>query len=70
MLETILDKNLLAPTEFRLSSHTGQTKSAKAITAGIEVRRGDMREPATLVYALEGAELVFLVSYPCVGEEI
>jgi hypothetical protein len=28
-----------------------------------------MREQATLVYAFEGAESVFLVSYPSVGEE-
>jgi uncharacterized protein YbjT (DUF2867 family) len=69
VLEIILDKKLLAPNEFRLSSYSGQTKSTKAIAAGIEVRRGDMREPATLVHAFEGAEAVFLVSYPSVGEE-
>ncbi|KAH8697442.1 hypothetical protein BGW36DRAFT_407461 [Talaromyces proteolyticus] len=68
-LETILEQKLLQPTEFRLSSWNGQTKSKKAIDAGIEVRRGDFKYPDTLVHAFEGAEALFLVSYPSVGEE-
>ena len=68
-LEVILQKKLLSPKEFRLSSASGQTNSEAAIAAGVEVRRGNMREPDTLFNAFEGAEAVFLVSYPSVGEE-
>ncbi|POR34388.1 Quinone oxidoreductase 2 [Tolypocladium paradoxum] len=68
-LETILEQKLLQPNEFRLSSRNGQTKSRRAIEAGVEVRRGDFKDPATLVHAFEGAEALFLVSYPSVGEE-
>ncbi|KAK9366208.1 hypothetical protein V1509DRAFT_611780 [Lipomyces kononenkoae] len=69
VLDTVLDKELLAPNEIRLSTFSGQTKSARAVATGIEVRRGDLREPETLVHAFGGAEAVFLVSYPSVGEE-
>lgn len=69
VLDTILDQKLIAPSEIRLSTYSGQTKSTKAIAEGIEVRRGDIREPETLLHAYAGAECVFLVSYPSVGEE-
>lgn len=62
-------QKLLRPDEFRLSSSNGQTKSKKAIEAGVEVRRGDFKDPATFAHAFEGAEALFLVSYPSVGEE-
>lgn len=52
-----------------MSSSNGQTKSKPAIAAGVEVRRGDMREPETFVNAFEGAEAIYLVSYPSVNEE-
>lgn len=69
VLDTILDQKLFSPEEIRLSTFSGETKSAKAIANGIEVRRGNMWEPESLVTAFEGAECVFLVSYPSVGEE-
>lgn len=68
-LKVILQKKLLSPEEFRLSSASGQTNSEAAIAAGVEVRRGNMREPDTLLSAFDGADAVFLVSYPSVGEE-
>lgn len=69
VLETILDQKLLDPKDMRLSTYSGKTQSSKAIAAGIEVRRGDMREPETLLHAFEGASTLFLVSYPSVGAE-
>ncbi|KAK9234304.1 hypothetical protein V1525DRAFT_435757 [Lipomyces kononenkoae] len=69
VLDTILDQKLLAPQGIRLSTFSGQTKSAKAIAAGIEVRRGDMRELRLWFMHFEGAVAVFLVSYPSVGAE-
>lgn len=69
MLETILEKKLLRPTEFAISSWSGQTKSKKAIEAGIEVRSGDFTKPDTLAHTFDGAEALFLVSFPSVGEE-
>jgi len=68
-LETILQQNLIPPNEFRLSSRSGKTDSERATRAGVEVRRGDLKDPASLITAFDGAEAVFLVSYPSVGEE-
>ncbi|KAM0249165.1 hypothetical protein ACHAQJ_009172 [Trichoderma viride] len=68
-LETILENKLLQPNEFCISSWNGQTKSRKAIEAGIEVRRGDFTNPETLAHTFDEAEALFLVSHPSVGEE-
>ncbi|KAH6609945.1 quinone oxidoreductase 2 [Trichoderma cornu-damae] len=68
-LETILDHKLLHPNEFSISSWNGQTKSQKATEAGVQVRRGDFTKPETLVHTFDGAEALFLVSHPSVGEE-
>jgi uncharacterized protein YbjT (DUF2867 family) len=68
VLETILDQKLLPATSIRISSSSNRL-SAKAKEAGIEVRHGDMSKPETLVQSFAGAEALFLVSYPSVGEE-
>ncbi|RFU81046.1 quinone oxidoreductase 2 [Trichoderma arundinaceum] len=68
-LEMILEHKLLQPNEFSISSWNGQTKSKKAIAAGVEVRRGDFTNPETLAHTFDGAEALFLVSHPSVGEE-
>lgn len=68
VLDTILDKKLLPPSSFRISS-SSNTISARAKEAGIEVRYGDMTKPETLLQSFADAEALFLVSYPSVGEE-
>ena len=68
-LDTILEKKLLPTTEIRLATLSGTTTSQKAIEAKLEVRQGDLRDIKTLSQAYEGAEALFLVSYPSVGEE-
>ena len=69
VLDTILDQNLIPASSIRISSSSGRTTSTKAKAAGIEVRHGDMTKPETLVQSFAGADAVFLVSYPSVGEE-
>ncbi|EHK26853.1 uncharacterized protein TRIVIDRAFT_62654 [Trichoderma virens Gv29-8] len=68
-LDTILEHKLLQPHEFSISSWNGQTRSKKAIEAGIQVRKGDFTKPETLAHTFDGAEALFLVSHPSVGEE-
>jgi NAD(P)H dehydrogenase (quinone) len=69
VLETILHQNLMAPSSIRISSSSNRVTSTKAKTVGIEVRYGDMTKPETLIQSFAGADAVFLVSYPSVGEE-
>lgn len=68
-LATILDRNLLPASSIRISSSNSRSVSAKAIAAGVEVRHGDMTKPETLVQSFAGADALFLVSYPSVGDE-
>jgi NAD(P)H dehydrogenase (quinone) len=67
VLKTILDQNLLSPEDFRISSSSNRSASTGAV--GIEIRYGDMQKPETLVQSFAGADALFLVSYPSVGEE-
>jgi uncharacterized protein YbjT (DUF2867 family) len=69
VLETILDQKLLPAASIRISSSSNRPVSAKVKEAGIGVRHGDMTKPETLVQSFAGADALFLVSYPSVGEE-
>lgn len=70
VLDTILTQKLIPLTEIRISSYSLNSPSLqKAIAAGIEVRHGDLTKPETLRESYSGAEALFLVSYPSVGEE-
>ncbi|KAK4933478.1 hypothetical protein LTR49_000472 [Elasticomyces elasticus] len=69
-LATILEKQLLGASDFRISSSNPQSAALKAaISAGIEVRYGSMKQPESLEHSFAGAEAVFLVSYPSIGVE-
>jgi NAD(P)H dehydrogenase (quinone) len=69
-LKTILDEKLVPPSSLCISSYssTGQLLD-RAKTAGNEIKYGDMTKPETLVDSYSGADALFLVSYPSVGEE-
>ncbi|KAK4955780.1 hypothetical protein LTR10_006719 [Elasticomyces elasticus] len=69
-LATILEKQLLGASDFRISSSNPQSAALKAaINAGVEVRYGSMKQPESLEHSFAGAEAVFLVSYPSIGVE-
>jgi uncharacterized protein YbjT (DUF2867 family) len=59
----------MSPNKIRISSASGKTASQLAIGAGIDVRKGDITDPTTLVAAFQGSDALFLVSYPSVGME-
>ncbi len=53
----------------RISAYSEKSLLPEIKEAGIEVRFGDLTKPETLVSSYEGAETLFLVSFPSVGEE-
>jgi NAD(P)H dehydrogenase (quinone) len=70
VLKTILDEKLVPPSSLRISSYSSTGRLLdRAKTAGIEIKHGDMTKPETLVDSYSGADALFLVSYPSVGEE-
>lgn len=70
VLDTILTQDLLPPSQIRISSYSLNSSSLqRATAAGIEVQHGDLTKPETLRQSYAGAEALFLVSYPSVGEE-
>lgn len=70
VLTTILDQNLLPPTSLRISSYSSKGPLLdRARSVGIEIRHGDITKPSTLINSYSGADALFLVSYPSVGEE-
>lgn len=69
VLETILAQNLLPPSAIRISAYSAKSVPPAAQAAGIEIRHGDLTKPETLLESYAGAEALFLVSYPSVGEE-
>jgi uncharacterized protein YbjT (DUF2867 family) len=69
VLKTILDQNLLPPDSIRISSSSSRSTPTEGVAAGVEIRYGDMKRPETLVQSFAGADALFLVSYPSVGEE-
>ena len=69
VLRTILAQKLLPASELRISAYSSSSVPPEARTAGIEIRLGDLTRPDTLLNSYAGAEALFLVSYPSVGEE-
>ncbi|KAI5460610.1 hypothetical protein BGZ63DRAFT_358193, partial [Mariannaea sp. PMI_226] len=68
-LQTILDKNLIPVSQLRLSSHNTSAIPARIVNTGIEIRKGNLYEPSTLEESYSGADVLFLVSFPSMGEE-
>lgn len=69
VLKNILEKNLISPSELIISAYNTATVPASAKAAGIEIRHGNYEKPETLLSSFAGADTLFLVSYPSVGEE-
>lgn len=70
LLSTILKNNLIPPSEIIISSSNPSSPAhTVARSHGIEIRYGDMTKPSTLPASYAGAEVLYLTSYPSVGEE-
>jgi uncharacterized protein YbjT (DUF2867 family) len=68
-LQTILSEKLIPISQLRISSYNTAAIPASIRETGIEIRKGNLYEPSTLVESYSGAEVLFLVSYPSMGEE-
>ena len=68
-LQTILDEKLVPVSELRISTTNPDSVAAGIVSTGIEIRKGDLYTPSTLVEAFSGADVLFLVSFPSMGEE-
>lgn len=68
-LQTILDKKLIPVSQLRLSSYNTSAIPARIVNTGVEIRKGNLYEPSTLEESYSGADVLFLVSFPSMGEE-
>ncbi|KAK4960447.1 hypothetical protein LTR10_003343 [Elasticomyces elasticus] len=68
-LKTILAQNLIPVKSLRISAYNENALPPEIKASGIEVRFGDLNNPDSLLRSYEGAEILFLVSFPSVGEE-
>ncbi|KAK5717451.1 hypothetical protein LTR17_016138 [Elasticomyces elasticus] len=68
-LKTILAQNLIPVESLRISAYNENALPPEIKASGIEVRFGDLNNPESLLRSYEGAEILFLVSFPSVGEE-
>jgi NAD(P)H dehydrogenase (quinone) len=69
VLRTLLDEHLVPPSSLRISTANPASVPATFLKTGIEVRQGNLYEPSTLESSYAGAEVLFLVSFPSMGEE-
>ncbi|KAF2111093.1 hypothetical protein BDV96DRAFT_690516 [Lophiotrema nucula] len=68
-LQTILEQKLVPTSELRISASNTASIPSHVRDLGVEVRVGNLYEPSTLRASYAGADVLFLVSYPSVGEE-
>lgn len=68
-LQTLLSEKLVPVSELRISSYDTAAIPTAVRETGIEIRKGNLYEPSTLVESYSGAEVLFLVSFPSMGEE-
>jgi uncharacterized protein YbjT (DUF2867 family) len=69
VLRNILEKKLISTSELIISAYNIDKVPAEAKAAGIPVRHGDYTKPETLASSFRGADTLFLVTFPSVGEE-
>jgi len=69
VIRTIIARKLIPLKSLRISAYNEKSLPAEVREAGIEVRFGDLRKPESLAASYAGADTLFLVSYPSVGEE-
>lgn len=63
-LRHILNKNLIPTSDLIISLYNPSTAPKHITDSNIPLRRGDFTDPSTLQTAFEGADILFLVSYP------
>jgi uncharacterized protein YbjT (DUF2867 family) len=68
-LRTIIQQKLVPLSELRISTTKASSVPAAIRDLGIEIREGNLYEPASLVKAYSGGDVLFLVSFPSMGEE-
>jgi NAD(P)H dehydrogenase (quinone) len=69
VLRTILAENLIPPNDLIISAYDVASVPKEAKANGIEIRNGDLAKPESLVEAYAGGDVLFLVSFPSIGEE-
>lgn len=72
VLKHLLQTCYVPPTEIALSIYNPNTSSSflSSLPEGIQVRRGDFLDPASLDEAFKGAEKLLIVSYPSIAYDI
>ncbi|CEJ93541.1 hypothetical protein VHEMI09122 [[Torrubiella] hemipterigena] len=68
-LQTILDRKLVPISDLCISAYNTAGIPAHIKETGIAIRTGNLYEPETLEKSYTGAEALFLVSFPSMGEE-
>jgi uncharacterized protein YbjT (DUF2867 family) len=69
VLRTLLSEKLVPVSQLRISSYNTAAIPTTVYDTGIEIRKGNMYEISTLVESYSGADVLFLVSFPSMGEE-
>jgi uncharacterized protein YbjT (DUF2867 family) len=64
VLDSLLHQKVIPPSQLVISSSHPDKVSAAAKEAGVNVREGDFTSPESLASAFQGADAVFLVSFP------
>lgn len=64
VLNALLDLNLIPSSELIISSSNPDKVSSRAKDAGIEIRKGDFTSSESLSSSFQGADTLFLVSFP------
>ncbi len=64
VIKTILAEHLIPVSSLRISAYNIKSLPSEIKEAGIEVRFGDLNKPESLISSYEGAEILFLVSFP------
>lgn len=68
-LQTLVSEKLVPVSDLRISSYNTAAIPAAIRNTGIQIRKGNLYEPSTLVDSYSGADVLFLVSFPSMGEE-
>ncbi|KAH9831866.1 NmrA-like family protein [Rhodofomes roseus] len=62
--------HLVPASDIIVSLHNPAGASPTIVSSGVEVRKGDYADPASLRTAFAGADKLFLVSYPSIAHEL
>ncbi len=68
-LRTIIQQKLVPLSELRISTTRASSVPDAIRDLGIDIREGNLYDPESLVKAYAGGDVLFLVSFPSMGEE-